>query len=1074
MLGVESIAEDIVHDDASPAKGILFTLSNAVDWEAVDTIHRSALTLEYTQEFVEVDFLRYHHRFMPLAALVIAIGVGIPMSILTFFTTSDLLIRLTAVALGVALSGCAGADYFICFRKKATSLVEETSIALSHERFCVAFVLISEFALAVLAYATAKQCLEESRPFLGRSEVSEEHRQAVCVHSVWPHLLWMPTFPLLVGRPRLKSCLFGMLFSLLFKYVVRQARVVDSSREMLSKLAIDLFVFVLIGFFQWMLGVRFREHFEVIVRLHNQRKHANQKRRKTDELLRIVFPGKLYAKLTDGVHIDTSQEASVFTAEIDNFSQWCCSFVPDRAVALLSTLCRRIDACVARSHDIEKIRSAGDRLLVTSNLIESTSLHAQCTARFACLIRTVFDDLSIPVKGSIHSGALIGAVLGSRFVRYDVLGSSITTVMQLLLYSNSGIGFIASESAHTGYCKEVSDTFLRTVETAEGVVNVYVLSAVLPQNECIPESTVPAQYSQSDGGRVAAVRHYFRQSPSRSSIASSHTCNSKTIDPLIAKEHEKLVVVSSWCLWLSFVSIQQEKAFQTHFGSDHHVQVVQPQQRTAFGGTLFFSLMLLACLIVNSEYSGHAGAWLIFLASMFSVAQFMMSYCFRKDPKKVHGVQLIIFILNSTTVYIGAAMSRPSYIGNRTTFIVTFLTVPLFLVLHTSWIMSSLFVLFLFIPPYVGSMYVNGGVWMISDIVLLGFLELTLFVAFRARDSFNRQEFHDIALLRTAVKLEDDEEAFYTHILQARLPKCLAARVQQLQSRGQLEDRFDVESLGETVVISLRLVIPDSVSRMTTEMVALLQTTSCDVERQLAQCTEVSLLQMEGDLATIVGPLEVRKGGSRRHEERLKKAVLETVALCEKVEGKVTAAIALDSCYSVLVVVQHPSASIFGKAVSVARALLDAAACKTIVATQGFAALWRVFSREASDRTMDDPVNFPFSPTFVWRVRGLGACHVHLINFKQEQTVAHSHPDNEQPTVTDFVEPLPNENGEVPPTRNPLLASNEQPFPFFEADAEIGQSYAMDFVSHAEHSHSDFGKRQYGGAFVSALVDSVP
>ena len=126
----------------------------------------------------------------------------------------------------------------------------------------------------------------------------------------------------------------------------------------------------------------------------------------------------------------------MFIAAVPELAEWVYPAATSRgavceAVGRISQLMRSFEE-QHKLVGVERIRVAGDEFVATSNLIVPTLSHAIRIAVFAAKTHRFVVESGVPTRCAIHTGAVHGSVVGSRFLRYDVGGDGINGARQLL------------------------------------------------------------------------------------------------------------------------------------------------------------------------------------------------------------------------------------------------------------------------------------------------------------------------------------------------------------------------------------------------------------------------------------------------------------------------------------------------------------------------------------------------------------------------------------------------------------------------------------------------------------------
>jgi class 3 adenylate cyclase len=208
-----------------------------------------------------------------------------------------------------------------------------------------------------------------------------------------------------------------------------------------SSLLVDVFIFAaaVIG---TLLALRLLEQsrrrvfYQDIVITH-QADALKLEKDRADELLVNVLPGSISSRLLAGERTiaDAYPAVTVLFADIVGFTPLAARLPADEVVGLLGRLFARFDELVAE-RGLEKIKTIGDAYMVAGGLPEPLDDHA---ARVVDLGLAMIDvatqeadriaDLRLRV--GVHSGPVIGGVIGHRKFAFDIWGETVNIASRL-------------------------------------------------------------------------------------------------------------------------------------------------------------------------------------------------------------------------------------------------------------------------------------------------------------------------------------------------------------------------------------------------------------------------------------------------------------------------------------------------------------------------------------------------------------------------------------------------------------------------------------------------------------------
>jgi class 3 adenylate cyclase len=160
-------------------------------------------------------------------------------------------------------------------------------------------------------------------------------------------------------------------------------------------------------------------------------------RARTEELLWNVLPPKVAQRLKDGeIVADSFSDASVIFIDVIGFSALAKSISPGHLVDLLNAFFSLADRCAARS-GVEKVKTIGDAYLAISGGNAPARNSAEAALAFA---KAVIDGLpevksecgiDLHVRIGIHSGSVVGGVIGATRMAYDYWGETMNIASRI-------------------------------------------------------------------------------------------------------------------------------------------------------------------------------------------------------------------------------------------------------------------------------------------------------------------------------------------------------------------------------------------------------------------------------------------------------------------------------------------------------------------------------------------------------------------------------------------------------------------------------------------------------------------
>jgi adenylate cyclase len=232
------------------------------------------------------------------------------------------------------------------------------------------------------------------------------------------------------------------------------------------------FLFAL--YFGWDIDRRARKVFAANAELEAERS-------KTEELLYNVLPQEVAARLKAGEAVaDSFSDLTVVFVDIVGFSRLAKRLSPGRLVKLLNAFFSVADRCAER-HGIEKVKTIGDAYLAVTGGMGSAGGDSRSALLFA---RDLIDELAglernggiaLQVRIGIHTGPVVGGVIGSSRLAYDYWGDTMNIASRLQGVAPVN-GVAVSEATWYETREQHAFETQRAVLKGIGETDVYVVS----------------------------------------------------------------------------------------------------------------------------------------------------------------------------------------------------------------------------------------------------------------------------------------------------------------------------------------------------------------------------------------------------------------------------------------------------------------------------------------------------------------------------------------------------------------------------------------------------------------------
>lgn len=218
-------------------------------------------------------------------------------------------------------------------------------------------------------------------------------------------------------------------------------------------------------------------------RTYSAKLELEKERAKTEQLLHNVLPEKVADRLRKGeVVADAFSDVAVVFVDIVGFSKLARILSPGRLVTMLNSVFGIADDCATR-HGVEKVKTIGDAYLAVAGGTTSIGRDTQAAIAFARdLIGEVHafaeqSRLTVNVRVGIHTGPVVGGVIGEQRMAYDYWGDTMNTAARLESVAYEG-GIAVSESAYFSAGPEVAFEGPETI-TLKGIGDTQVYRVIL-------------------------------------------------------------------------------------------------------------------------------------------------------------------------------------------------------------------------------------------------------------------------------------------------------------------------------------------------------------------------------------------------------------------------------------------------------------------------------------------------------------------------------------------------------------------------------------------------------------------
>lgn len=160
-------------------------------------------------------------------------------------------------------------------------------------------------------------------------------------------------------------------------------------------------------------------------------------RAKNEALVYNMLPGAAVERIRDGrVVADSYADASVIFIDMVGFTKLAKRVSPGHLVELLNAFFNHADRCAAE-HGVEKVKTIGDAYLAIAGGNVTTGNSADAAIAFARAVLEGVEELQrvagteVGLRVGIHSGPVVGGVIGATRMAYDYWGETVNMAARL-------------------------------------------------------------------------------------------------------------------------------------------------------------------------------------------------------------------------------------------------------------------------------------------------------------------------------------------------------------------------------------------------------------------------------------------------------------------------------------------------------------------------------------------------------------------------------------------------------------------------------------------------------------------
>jgi adenylate cyclase len=169
-------------------------------------------------------------------------------------------------------------------------------------------------------------------------------------------------------------------------------------------------------------------------RIERQMREIERERARADRLLHAILPPSAVTELKahDRVTPKRYDEVAVLFGDIVSFTSYCERHPAEEVVANLDHLTRACEDLVS-AHGLEKIKTVGDCVVATANLLEphADPVMASVRCAFAMADAARTNPAGWQIRIGIHLGPVVAGVVGQSKFTFDVWGDTVNVAARL-------------------------------------------------------------------------------------------------------------------------------------------------------------------------------------------------------------------------------------------------------------------------------------------------------------------------------------------------------------------------------------------------------------------------------------------------------------------------------------------------------------------------------------------------------------------------------------------------------------------------------------------------------------------
>lgn len=193
---------------------------------------------------------------------------------------------------------------------------------------------------------------------------------------------------------------------------------------------------------------------ESYLTIKKQREELIIEKGKTDRLLANILPKKVANKLKEGgkAEPEVFENITIFFSDMVGFTEKSAKLEPKKIIEELNDIFTGFDE-IMENHHCERIKTVGDAYIAVCGMFEKNPDHAKNILKASKDViaflkhRNKLEGIQWELRIGVHTGKVVGGIVGTRKYIYDIFGDSIN-ISSRLESSSEPMRILVSESTH--------------------------------------------------------------------------------------------------------------------------------------------------------------------------------------------------------------------------------------------------------------------------------------------------------------------------------------------------------------------------------------------------------------------------------------------------------------------------------------------------------------------------------------------------------------------------------------------------------------------------------------------------